>query len=455
MEKADKTFEEQWSQAMEGAEVTPPSQVWVAIDGQLANAQAASYKKQAEFYRWAAAACLLLVSLVGGLYWMGGEVSTDAPIVHTEDQIPASPQMNDSQASAVALADDDNKEDTNASTQSRSATSSLVSVNPAENTSSTESPAAPSIAPRIGEWEVKSMQRHQVEKVQLMAVASKETSMPSTMSPWQAEQLYGVARTWETVEEDKLESPMWAGVSFGAGSFDPGFSGGGQRSMAVVSQSSSFSTESSARVKSQSVADPVYASGQSVAGGLDVGRKFTKKIMVSGGLHYSAFNTGSASSQTVTDVEDNSYALTNAVTDTQLEAAISDGQLRFDGEQVQLANEYQYITIPIKAGYVLLDKQFNITLNTGVSSNFLVDSQLVSSGTSRVLSNELNTSQAYESVYFNFLTSVSFGYVFKQHYQFLLEPNYNQALTNFTNASHEDQAKPMNIGVAVGFRYNF
>ncbi|UXX78298.1 hypothetical protein N7E81_13125 [Reichenbachiella carrageenanivorans] len=455
MEKADKTFEQQWSQAMEGAEVTPPSHVWVGIDGQLAHAQAANYKKQADFYRWAAAACLFLVSLVGGLYWMGGGETADDLVVHTEGQMPTSPQIKDNQASVMTLADDEKNEDTNTSMQSSSASISLDHVSHAGNTALIESPATPTIAPRTGEWEVKSLHRSGVEEVQLMAISSKKTTMPSLVSPWQANQLYGVARTWETIDEDKMESPMWAGVSFSAGSFDPGFSGGGQRSMVVMSQSSSFSAESSARVKSQSVADPVYASGQSVAGGLDLGRKFTKKIMLSGGLHYSAFNTGSASSQTVTDELDNSFALTNATTDTNLEEALSDGQLRFDGQQVQLANEYQYITIPVKAGYILLDKQFNITINTGVSSNFLVDSQLVSSSTSRTLSNELNTSQAYQSVYFNFLTSVSFGYVFKQHYQFLLEPNYNQALTNFTNTSYEDQAKPKNIGVAIGFRYNF
>lgn len=449
MEKAERTFEEQWRQALDKAEVEPPQQVWVAIDGQLANEQVAGYRKEAYFYKRLAAACLLLFAIGGAYYWFNGQsdVRAIAEVTKEEGITVASDQA--SRSELVAIADDEERAEQVEASASVPNIQSKVTVN--NSTSSLRATSNQAIS-SPGET-VAPSKESSIETSQLIALEAKNTSFPSQVSPWKSDHLYGVARTWEEVSKDKIVSPMWAGVSFSAGAFDPGFGGNSGNDLVFASQED-FNSLSAAQ-PTQDQQSPVYTAGQSVAGGINIGKKMSERIMLSGGLHYSSFNTGSATSQLASDGLDNTFALTNETSDASLENALNQGALRYDGRQVQLSNEFQYLTIPIKAGYVLLDKKFNITVNTGLSSNIRMNSKLVASGESEELSNDFSTSDSYESVYFNFLTSVEFGYIFKNHYQFMLEPNYNQALTDFTSSGNPNKAKPKNIGVSIGFRYNF
>ncbi|SMD32356.1 hypothetical protein SAMN04488029_0701 [Reichenbachiella faecimaris] len=455
MEKANSTFEEQWSQSLANAEVTPPEQVWVAIDGHLANEQALVYKKQADFYRWVAAACLFLITLGGAFFWMNDTSEIPSDLAKNEDRSVSRPSLEEnafSSSKALILEEEDKVELKELDQAIENVQPTLVNASAKRISTPVLTQTEPAFIPSTGTKQVKSLSRYAAtHQTVFNALSAKSVELASAIEPWEAEHLFGVARTWETIAPSKVVSPLWAGVSFSTGSFDPGFGKSSGGDMAFASQEG-ISNDSF--VRSQT-ANPVYASGQSVAGGLNLGKKFANRIVISSGLHYSAFNTGSSSSQLVSDQQDNTYALTNERNDSNLESALSDGNLRYEGQQVQLANEYQYLTIPIKAGYVLLDNKFNITLNTGLSSNILVDSKLVSESDAQNLNNDFSTSGSYESVYFNFLTSVEFGYIFKRHYQLLLEPNYNQALTEFTNANHTDKAKPKNLGIAIGFRYNF
>lgn len=454
MEKADWTFEEQWQQTLGNAEVNPPEQVWVAIDGSLANEQALNFKKQADFYRWVAAACLFLITFGGGYYWMSDNADIQNDLAETKE-LSGSLEISEgnpiASSTTVVLDEQDQGdiEDVNKSVVTPKTAD--INISPIQTNHTVLSEPKQEIDPNTGSMEVKSINRYGPEQANMIALTSKSVDYPSSIEPWQTDHLYGVARTWENFDESYAESPLWAGVSFSTGAFDPGFGSGSDRDMVFASHDG-FVAES-ANVRSQP-ASPAYASGQSIAGGVNVGKKFARRVVLSSGLHYSAFNTGSATSQIVADAN-NSYALTSESGDRNLEDALSSGNLRYAGEQVELANEYQYLTIPIKAGYVLLDNKFNITLNTGLSSNILVDSKLVSEGSDQSLDNDFSTSGSYQNVYFNFLTSVEFGYLFKQHYQFLLEPNYNQAITEFTNSNHSGNAKPRNVGIAIGFRYNF
>ncbi|MEP4091463.1 hypothetical protein [Reichenbachiella sp.] len=447
MERAKRTFEEQWHQALDQAEVEPPLQVWVAIDGQLANEQAVGFRKEAYFYKRLAAACLLLFIIGAAFYWLGGSSKIESTIVDEGATETSAPIIDQSRPSVPLVALDDEEDENvvdsptikNQIVEERSlSTSNAMASNDLSQNPEKISQSSPSV---------------NFERVQLTSLAAKRALFPSQLEPWKSDHLYGVARTWEVIDDDKLVSPMWAGVSFSAGAFDPGFGGNSGDDLVFASQDNFLSESVAQPIQNQT--SPVYAAGQSVAGGINIGKKVSKRVMLSGGLHYSAFNTASATSQLVTDGAENTYALTSETSDSNLENALNQGALRYDGQQVQLTNEYQYLTVPIKAGYVLLDKKFNITLNTGLSSNIRMNSKLVSAGESEELSNDFSTAGSYENVYFNFLTSVEFGYLFKNHYQFLLEPNYNQALTDFTSSDNPNKAKPRNIGVSIGFRYNF
>ncbi|MGB3466443.1 MAG: hypothetical protein WBA74_14285 [Cyclobacteriaceae bacterium] len=63
------SFEEQWKNALDGAELNPPDKVWTAIDGEMANIDAGRFRKQMLWYRGIAAALLLLMISTLFIVW--------------------------------------------------------------------------------------------------------------------------------------------------------------------------------------------------------------------------------------------------------------------------------------------------------------------------------------------------------------------------------------------------
>lgn len=448
MEKAKKTFEAQWHEALNEAEVAPPPHIWVGIDNELSEDRVAAYKKEADFYKWVAAACLLLFAIGTAIFWSSNS-APDTPDVAREQNLKGD-RMGTSGQSTEELATltlpEKEEEDIDERSESLGLAQISTSEKLDEDTPTATANNTNTLSP-LPEAEFRSDVPH------LNAITPLSTEMASTVQPWTSDQLYAVARTWETLPDEFTASPLWAGVSFSSGSFDPGFDQGGDFASMPESLDALYAEATVPRTMGQG--DASFTPGQSVGGGFNVGKRVSRRFMLSSGIQYRAFSTGSVSSQLVSDELNNTYALTNKSSDEQLQTALNEGALTFEGRQVQLANEYQYLSIPLKAGYVLLDKKFNITLNTGIAGNFRMNSKLVADDASDVLSNDFNTNDRYQNVYFNLLTSMEFGYLFKKHYQFLLEPNYNQALTDFTSSSNPNRARPTNVGITIGFRYNF
>ncbi|MDW7694803.1 outer membrane beta-barrel protein [Flammeovirgaceae bacterium SG7u.111] len=70
-------FDEQWREALEGAEMVPPKSVWDAVDSNLNKAEAMRFKKYYIFYR-SAAAVLLFLSLAGlAAYYQFGNIQPE------------------------------------------------------------------------------------------------------------------------------------------------------------------------------------------------------------------------------------------------------------------------------------------------------------------------------------------------------------------------------------------
>lgn len=244
----------------------------------------------------------------------------------------------------------------------------------------------------------------------------------------------------------------------GAGSFDPGYTSNGREFSSPLSADipEDFNTANIAAVRedafSPANSDITYPVGDAISGGVNIGSQLGKRLVVSSGVHYSAYSTGSTSSLALVDNQTD-LALSEADVEEYraLGSFVGEDHSNIRVDEISLNNEFQYITVPLSAGVILLDKKFNITLNTGISSNFLINANIHSES----LSVDQDNSQNFESVYFNFLSSVEFGYNIMEKYQLSIAPNYNQAISNFTNSNSLNQSRPRNFGVAVGVKYNF
>lgn len=436
------SFEEQWNDAFNEAEVTPPAHVWTAIDGHLANQQAGSYRRAALFYKWIAAACLILFSSYGVYFWQSQQLSQEAlssayfssPIMNIDHEVE--------ECDYPVLAEAGEKSAmTKTSIPSDKQSAALGIVDPEKKEPLISHPRSV----------VKSLKRSLISPHSLTSLAAKGIPKSSLMKSLVIDHLYGTPRVWEVMEEEKKSASLWAGVSFASGSFNPGFSNTESLNATVAEPIISEFVEP---VNYSTISSPSYSSGQSISGGLNIGTQFDSRLVLSGGIHYNAFNTGSSASP-VYSSNDGNYALTPEISDPAFSEVQNHGSLERQSEDVLLINEYQYLSIPLKAGYMIIDKKINITLNTGLSSNILMNANLAPVDEQTPLSNDFETTGSYERIYFNGLASLSFGMLFKEKYQVSVEPSYTHALTKFTRANNVNQGKPRDVGLSIGLSYHF
>ena len=417
------TFESQWQHEFEGAEVTPPPHVWNGIDAELSKMEAKQYRNKAIVYKWVAAASVAAIATLATL-----QFSTTDYIVDSDRAVAVIEQSD-----AVTANDNGSV----AETESVVTRSAIIKNNGATVIAASNSESIDDMSSLMGEEQEEQVEAIENNQGHILATVDSKP-VPSAQLPKQErEWMYGVAYQRDVAKKlHESDANLWAGVSVGAGSFDPGFSGGTADQVNGTQFGSNGENQS-----------PNYTSGNSVSGGLDVGTRVAKRIVVSSGVHYNAFNTGSANASFPTSASNNGFfAKTN--TEQSPNARTLDVST---SEEVSTRNEFQYLTIPFKAGYVVLDKRFNITVNSGLSSNILMNAQLLSEGGEY----DQESTEEYKPVYFNFLSSVAFGYALKEKYLFTVEPNYNQAISDFTDSNTTTTGKPRNFGVSMGVRYKF
>ncbi len=541
MEKANKSFEDQWSEAFEGAEMSPPEHVWASIDGALANQAAAGYKKRIIFFKWVAAASISL-ALISGIALLNQNWDRENSLAkNTESTIPqiadrtiaqseieiskAEQQIDQSNEASVPYEEDlkenqtEGKESVNLSKVQKSNNketnsnhllaksekgengstkgeetlirsksdkikqtdnSSIPTENNSlavllDNTDESNSKDSQFLERRITEEEKSNaLIKHRSTAVsfaptgshnemeqnhQEFAYVKPKSVKPEIHSkPWEAEQLYLVPDLFAVINSKSNQAfDLWAGVSFSSGSFNPGTGESAtgtpdMASAAIDNGLGNFVAANTVPLRSE------YVTGNSFSAGMNLGGKLSKKILLSSGLHYSAVSPGSTSNMIVTDRQSNeSFALSSGATENSvLDNGLRSGNLEVTQGVTNFSNTLQYLSIPLKAGYVILDRKFNLVLNSGMSTNILVGSSLYNSdGGLQNYNNTERASDTFSQTYFDFLTSIELGYRFREKYHLSLEPNYRRAINNFTKSGSSFEGRPTNFGVSLGIKYNF
>ncbi|MEO1256347.1 MAG: outer membrane beta-barrel protein, partial [Bacteroidota bacterium] len=114
--------------------------------------------------------------------------------------------------------------------------------------------------------------------------------------------------------------------------------------------------------------------------------------------------------------------------------------------EVEINNRVQFASIPLKAGYFVVDKKFSLRLNAGLSANYLMEGN-ISDPTNQILnSDQLNL---YNEWSFDGVGGMEFGYSIFERINFTLEPNYRHAITPISNTS----SMPSRFVLQTGLRY--
>ena len=254
-----------------------------------------------------------------------------------------------------------------------------------------------------------------------------------------------------------------AGLDFSTGVFDPNFQQGnstfsssansafGARVESVNDQLVSFNTANKDFLLVRSAGmetEPEIAYSY----GANVGFKLTRRIVVQTGIGYKKANTTMTTTGYIEESGSDTKIPIVASYQYQLEGLSSVERI----SETNLNSQYEFASIPLRAGYVFLDKKFNITLMAGISSEIFLNNQIVdNSDFLETLTNSSGYGSPYKNVYFNGSLGTMLGYSFAKNYVITLEPNYRFAVNSFTRDDFYLNSYPSSFMLSFGIAYNF
>ncbi|WP_421762783.1 outer membrane beta-barrel protein [Ekhidna sp.] len=265
---------------------------------------------------------------------------------------------------------------------------------------------------------------------------------------------YSVANTNRKKGLTNNTSKVWAGVEAGAGSFNADFAGTGALSNSLNPAGLASAVGSGSFVNPTTNVAQTMEEGIATSIGVDFGVSIGKKWTLESGVAYTRMDNEGAASINVLDVYtiDNNDFINGSegigdgvpIGANSREATI-DVEKTYDHE-VALNNRVQFASIPLKAGYFLVNKKLSLRVNAGFSANYLVEGNL-SDPTRQILnSDDLNL---YNEWSFDGIGGLELGYSIFNKFDLTIEPNYRHSITPISNSVNS----PSRFVVQTGFRY--
>jgi len=242
---------------------------------------------------------------------------------------------------------------------------------------------------------------------------------------------------------------LWTSAGFAAGSFTNVNS-----SVNAASSSSNNAAISSSYNKLAS--QQVNAAGTSYTVGVGMGTKLSDRWIVQGGLNYQAQIYNYTSDKAV----GNSFQALAPASVSTLDKANYVADARSQTMLVATApytvnNDSRFVSVPVQAGYLLVNRRTGIQLNAGVSTDLFLQNTNGAAGNLGMTTERLGDNTTYRSVNFSGLIGTELSYKIAPRYRLALSPGMRYAFNSVFKSSTGVQAMPLTFDVGLRFRYIF
>lgn len=509
-------FENEWKDTFEGVELTPSTSVWSNVRAELATNQASQQGKRVVYWRWMAAASIVLLIIVGiGSFYSYQIMRGDYQMLtHKEELLLQNIALLEEekcktdeqvlgigQSASFALTTDKNTPilDNEGYISDSLKTSTQLAVND-ESSDEQDAIKNKEIFPLLNVDELGSSSfelaknsrseegnsdknetslfdasnSHFEDKTSAMTSEGLEASRPNKetngdvfenldridvgllaevendIQPKKVPDMMEIIKMQHSKKQNFRE--MWAGLSVGGGSFESNINRGESDLVALSDNQVELfsgdgqSTLSNAQNVNQSnVESPAF----SYAISADFGKQVGRRTYVQGGVEYNRYSSGATSNL----VTNNSNNDPQAFLRYENSNAFNKGALTLT-EPYQLTNNYEYVAIPLKFGYQVLNRKIGVSLSSGVSTNFFLKNTL------KDKSGEINDVKVgngeespYKPMNFSGLFGAEISYQWNEHYQFAIVPDYRFSLNGLTKSDAFFQSNP--TALFLGFRFKY
>lgn len=493
--------EESWKHAFEKAEVTPSEQVWNNIELDLEKAKGNDLRRRLSFYKLLAAASVIFAMAVGGVGFynafrspsVNGRLALDTaspeqqPSAMNPGTSPAPPDQSRTDALTDATSPtqengSDNPEDdpseppqaivprasedgsipgnqnTTFNIQSRDA----VDLNTHSATGEIVTSSQQERVALAGVWEDSALPNdmhyrdlpplHTPQPIQLTLPAENKQEIDPVVK-----MLAGLEQREKEIqgeENNKRESGdhenLWTSVGIAAGSF---------RSVQSAASGSVPPPSLAMNTLTTPIVDrETSASGYSYSMGVNIGTRISEKWVLQGGVNYM--------SQSSEYTANNVVVASTGYQQQRFRAMSTNELINADAEDLNnkilysapygVNNSMRYLSIPMQAGYLLVNKTFGLQLNAGVATDlFLQNTISADSDHLEKTSQPAGSDSPYRAVNLSGLLGTEFSYRFGENYRVSLNPGIRYPFNTIYKSELGVQSTPLTFDVGLRFRYIF
>jgi hypothetical protein len=429
-------------------------------------------------YQWVAAASLILaVGFVAGSYLFGG-------MTINKDVANNNNPNKDVNTAIIENGGDESAADSQPADEGATPANDTEGPQKPENTSSTDTQSAAFIAANDVEDDEKVInvpgqknnaiaERPLVEQPKVLSsiqsIEKQELVITSNIEKPKYRNIYRIP----TIEDLGLiakEEPQkfWAGINVASGVFSPEFSSNSgvgassadysyardAASVIPANRSLNNALNESADYSTASV-DGNSVPGFSYSAGINAGFRLNRRLSVETGLMYlKNSNTSNTNVVIANKSNDNTYPLTVA---NYGEQAYNLSRVSNTNQDIALNNTYEYVSIPVKAAFDVVNSNFGVALTAGLATDlFIQNSVSAQDGGLSEYTLKSGDSSPFRNMYFNGTIGTRLTYnIPGQKYSFMVEPSYLIALNDMTKNEYFFNSRPRAWRVGVGIRYHF
>lgn len=490
-------FEASWKHAFEKAEISPSENVWTNIELDLEKARGGELKKRLLFYKMLAAACVVFAMAAGGIgYYYSFTPDTSGTLADNRVINPSENQ----QAPAHSTLPTDPSATTDAMPSKESNVKEQHASAASERNSRIEDKIAANEDKAFSERRRDMLAGEKNENgkdgittqgakynapvvtdlaaydaavsTSLTGVTDKDISalyspgivrlhFPAKEAPHVDPVIAMLAKLEQREREvqnddEKKKSEaggenLWTSIGFAAGSFN-------------AMQSSSSAPAGASPGAAYALTAPIVdqetkASGYSYTMGVNVGTKLSERWVLQGGVNYlthsSEYTANNVVMEPMGKFEQQRFraASTNDLVNAD-EAELSNKLVYSAPYNVN--NSMRYLSIPMQAGYLLVNKTFGLQVNAGVATDlFLQNTVKAESDQLESTSQPAGPDSPYRAVNLSGLFGTEFSYRFGPHYRVLLNPGLRYPFNTIYKTELGVQSTPLTFDVGLRFRYIF
>jgi hypothetical protein len=494
-------FEKTWKDAFADAEASPSENVWTNIDLQLSRAESGDMKRRVVFYQRLAAALVIFALALGSMgvwYWRqdvnqelaandvnskiagkekqenytGQNAGTADKKANGENEVAERIDSADRDKDGIeqvttkigavknSVLESNLKEGLNENNNSNNITS--LDYKPKEGVTNGERKSfiaeqtlagKPESKQLLTERTANDMKRTDAKGKKIdfaeRPIFLASNSLPETQAKPKGKPVEEIESLKKSsriivakaeVKKKKNNGENWfASVGGSAGSYNP--------------QSSSTSVSPIAFQGPSLAQNPTPVSDRSNVGtsysfGMTFGKKVTQRWMVLSGVNYMNQTIGYNSNIAVLDASNQAKAYTADL------ASASANVTSTAPYAINSVNEF--VSIPLQAGYLLVDRKICLQLNGGMAADFFMRNTLIDqSGRLSDYSESAGTNSTYQTLNWAGLVGTELSYKVATHYRVSLVPGLRYSFNSILKSSTGSTLNPMVWDVGFRFRYIF